>query len=233
MAQIPSLQSTAEKIARYEEPAPSLGRGSPANAAMMEMVHKINPTFNTQNFGLAKKIRESFLVGKDADKLDAHMTVIKHEDTLLELIDNLHNTNSPIWNKFANDWEHQTGKAAPVTFDAAKKLVGDEIAKAAVGGRSALGDREEIKAVLNRAYAPQQLKEVVEALQELQGGQLTTLRDRWKRSGLPVEEFLSFLDEPTRAALDRADTTAKRNYQKRSGAAGSSTPQTTDYKDLE
>jgi hypothetical protein len=182
---------------------------------MMEQVHKINPTFNAQNYAIAKKTRESFATGKDADKLDSHMTVIKHEDTLLGLIDNLNNTNSPLWNKVANEWEQQTGKAAPITFDAAKQLVGDEIAKAAVGGRSALGDREEIKAVLNRANSPQQLKEVVLALQELQGGQLTTLRDRWTRAGLPLKNFLSFLDEPTNEALDRADETAKKNYQRR------------------
>jgi len=215
LAQLPTLQSSAEKIARYEEPAPSMGRGNPANAAMMEMVHKINPDFNATNYEIAKRTRLSFATGKDADKLDSHMTVIKHEDTLLNLIDNLNNTQSPLFNKYANEWSYQTGKAPPVTFDAAKQLVGDEIAKAATGGRSALGDREEIKAVLNRANTPDQLKSVVEALQELQGGQLTTLRDRWTRAGLPADQFNDFLDEPTRAALERADRTAKQNFQRR------------------
>ena len=228
VAQLPALQSTAEKIANYEEAAPSMGRGQPVNIALMDMVHKINPDFNAQNYEIAKRTRLSFATGKDADKLDSHMTVIKHEDTLVGLIDNLNNTNSPVWNKVANEWEQQTGKAAPITFDAAKHLVGDEIAKAAVGGRSALGDREEIKTVLNRANSPQQLKEVVLALQELQGGQLTTLRDRWTRAGLPLKDFLSFLDEPTKEALERADETAKKNYKRRVNPSPNNTSRVTE-----
>ena len=74
---------------------------------------------------------------------------ISHLNTLGGLADAMDNKDVKAVNSIANVIKEQFGVEAPSNFNTAKGIVGDEIVKAIVGSRGALGDREEAKKVLD------------------------------------------------------------------------------------
>lgn len=121
-----------------------------------------------------------FAKGKGGNTIRSFNVAINHLETLGRLADALQNNDLVAFNKIGNFFAKQVGKSAPASFEAAKKVVGDEIVKAIVGGTNALGDREEIAATINAASSPQQLRDVIRTFQELMVGQLKGLEQQYQ-----------------------------------------------------
>lgn len=125
---------------------------------------------------------KAFNTGVEGRSVRSFNTAIDHLDTMGKLADALQNNDIKAFNAVSQAFASQTGSAAPTNFDAAKAIVGGEVAKALTGTNMALKDREEIRDSLKRANSPAQLKGVVRTMQELMGGQLSSLRTQYESS---------------------------------------------------
>jgi len=106
----------------------------------------------------------------------------QHLDTLGKAADALKNGDIPAFNMVANAYEKQTGQKAPTDFNAVKRIVGDEIVKAIVGGQNALADRQDAADAVAAANSPEQLFGVIKQYKELMGGQLAGLEKQYESS---------------------------------------------------
>lgn len=88
----------------------------------------------------------------------------------------------------------QTGFAAPNNLEMVKTVLGDEIARAIIGGVGALADREAVQAPLSRANSPEQIAGVVSTVKRLVGGQFVALKQTYDSTGMAaVQPFESRL----------------------------------------
>jgi len=122
---------------------------------------------------------KAFATGQQGNAIRSFNVGISHLNTLEGLAQALDNGNVQAINKAKNAFESQFGEAAPTNFEAAKSIVGAEIAKAIVGSGGALTDREELRDALNRASSWDQLAGAVNTYKSLMGGQLGGLRQQY------------------------------------------------------
>lgn len=144
---------------------------------------------------------KQFSAGKNGNTVRSLNVAVQHLDQLSQLGTALQNGDVPLLNKLGNAWAKQTGKAAPVTFDAMKKIVADEIVKAVVGSGGGVADREEASRSMNNAQSPAQMAEVIQNYKGLMAGQLNGLRQQYAE-GTGREDFERFLLPVTRAELE-------------------------------
>lgn len=163
-------------------PLTGMASRSPRAGKIMAMVLKENPQYRGTDYGTSAAAEKFFTSGKGGQTLRSLDVAHAHLDTLSHLADALQNGNTPLVNKISNAVATQTGGTAPASFDAAKRIVSDEIAKAIVGGATALGDREEAARSISSAQTPAQLKQVIQTYQELMRGQIGGLADQYHNS---------------------------------------------------
>ena len=141
------------------------------------------------DIGAQKTTETKFDSGPQGNSVRSFNVALSHLDTLERLGDALNNNDTKALNTFANAWKSQTGQTAPVSFDAVKNIVADEIVKAVTGSAGALGDREAAANTINKANSPAQLKAVINNYKELMVGQLRGLKQQYTSSGLPEANF--------------------------------------------
>ena len=122
----------------------------------------------------------AFSAGMEGRNVRSFNTAINHLDTMDKLATALDNGDIRAFNAVGNEFRKQTGSEAPTNFESAKSIVGGEVAKALTGSNMALADRKEIRDQLASANSPAQLKGVIRTLQELMGGQLSSLRQQYE-----------------------------------------------------
>lgn len=145
-----------------------------------------------------KTVRE-FTSGKLGASVRSFNVGLAHLDTLGQLADAMGNKDLQAVNRLGNYFATQTGAEAPVKFEAAKKVVTDEIVKAIVGAGGTGHDREEAAKTVSAASSPAQLRGVINTYKELMVGQLGGL-DQQYRTGTGRDDFHKFLS-PQAAAL--------------------------------
>ncbi len=177
------IKDVAQAIARYDmAPLSSWGMSSPRGQQIMSEVMKANPEYDVKNFHAADKAVKDFSSGKQGNTVRSFNVAISHLDTLSGLADALHNGDTQLINKAGNFVSTQLGGPAPVNFEAAKKIVGDEIVKAIVGSGGGVHDREEASKTVAAASSPAQLKGVINTYKELMRGQLGGLKQQYEQS---------------------------------------------------
>ena len=125
---------------------------------------------------------------------------INHLDQLGGLSDALNNNDIPAINKIGNVIATQFGVAAPTNFEAAKKIVGDEIVKSIVGSGGSVADREDASRSISAASSPAQLKGVIDTYTGLMGGQLGGLQQQYE-TGTGKKDFDKFLSDKTKEKI--------------------------------
>lgn len=182
----------AKAIAEYREPAPT-GRAAynGEGLATMAEVRRQNPAYDVTQFGMKNATRTAFAKGKQGDQVRSFNTSIDHLSTLNDLIDALGNGDVNTVNMIANAWHEQTGKPAPVGFEATRDIVADEVAKSIIGGQNAQSDRDKIASRLRASNSPAQMREVMQDYQKLMGGQLRNLKRQYEAAtGLHDFEYM-------------------------------------------
>ncbi len=144
---------------------------------------------------------KSFSDGRLGSTVRSFNVSISHLNTLDELADALHNGDAQALNRASNYFKSQTGNPAPTNFEAAKKVVADEVVKAIVGTGGGVHDREEAAKVIAAANSPAQLKGVIGTYKELMRGQLHGLQQQYEVSTgrTDFDKFLS----PAARAVDK------------------------------
>lgn len=145
---------------------------------------------------------KAFSSGLEARNVRSFNTAIDHLDTMSKLATALDNGDIKVVNAIGQSFASQTGSAAPTNFDAAKSIVGGEVAKALAGSSMALKDREEIRDSISRANSPAQLAGVVNTLQQLLGGQLKSLELQYE-TGTKRKDFADKLSPASKAVVAR------------------------------
>lgn len=156
---------------------------------------------NQQDVGAASKAVKDFDTGKQGNNVRSFNTSLRHLDTLSNLSDALNNGDAKLINKIGNLWNTQTGEAAPVNFEAAKKIVADEIVKAIVGSGGGVADREEAAHTIDAANSPAQLKGVIGTYKELMAGQLKGLKQQYETS-TGRKDFHKYLSEEAKPYIE-------------------------------
>jgi hypothetical protein len=161
-------------------PLGSMAMRSPFGAAVMSRVAELNPDYNGIDYGTNAKASRDFATGKQGNAVRSFNVSLSHLDTLGQLADAMNNGNMQAINKLGNAYSQQTGSAAPTNFEAAKKIVTDEIVKAITGGGGGVHDREAAAATIGAANSPAQLKGAIKTYQDLMVGQLGGLEQQYR-----------------------------------------------------
>lgn len=187
------VENMAQMVAWYKmQPLGQMALRTPEGRAVMARVTEINPDFNAQNYGSQGAALKAFTSGKKGDAVRSFNVGLAHLESLQQLSDAMANGNTQALNKVANYYAEQTGKPAPTNFNAAKKIVSDEIVKAIVGAGGALADREAAAKTIDAASSPQQLSGVINTYKDLMRGQLGGLRQQYE-TATGRKDFDSYL----------------------------------------
>lgn len=146
-----------------------------AKQKFIALVKDMNPKFSEVDFEANKKWK----IDKLGNQVRSFNVLKNHLSTLGGLADALGNGDVQKINAAANLVAKETGQPNVTNFNAAKRIVADEIAKAIIGGATALGDRESAESAINAAGSPAQLKGIIETYQNLADGQLDGLRTQY------------------------------------------------------
>lgn len=163
-------------------PLSSFALNRPGGRAVMSRVMELNPEYSAKDYAVGLNGIKGFTTGKQGDVVRSFNVGISHLNTLEELADALQNGDVQAVNKAGNFIAKQTGAPAPTNFNAAKQIVADEIVKAVIGGRGALGDRQEAAKTISDASSPEQLKGVIRTYKSLMNGQLQGLKQQYEQS---------------------------------------------------
>jgi hypothetical protein len=166
--------------------------------AVMSRVAEINPTYRAQDFGTSSKAEKDFATGKLGSSVRSFNVGLAHLDTLGQLAEAMGNKDTQAINRLGNYFATQTGAEAPVKFEAAKKVVTDEIVKAIVGAGGTGHDREEAAKTVSAANSPAQLRGVINTYKELMVGQLGGL-DQQYRTTTGRDDFHKYLSPQAQA----------------------------------
>ena len=201
-----SVQSTVEMIGTGQILMPSISKSTPFSQAVIKGLHEQYPEFHAVDYNTVKQNEVAFTKGKQGDIVRSLNVTINHADTFRDLIKNLNNTNLPIWNSIANEYQKQTGQSAPVSFEAMKGVLADELAKGILGSAGALADRQSFAANLNKSSSPKQLNEALDTYVRALGGQLSGLAKQY-HAGTNKNDFADrFLYDRTIGAIPEAAT---------------------------
>lgn len=174
----PMLEGQAQAIANGKQAPITSRSGKPS--PIMARVMEINPDYDAKDYGTHQVGEKFFTSGKGGQQTKTFNAGVAHLGTLDGLVDALSNNDTPAINKLSNMWKEQTGETAPGNFEAAKKVVGNEIVKAIIGAGGGVSDREEASKTLDAANSPAQLKQVIATYKELMRGQLSALNQQYQ-----------------------------------------------------
>jgi hypothetical protein len=193
------IEDTAQAIAAGRlAPLSGFALARPSAQNIMARVVQINPDFDPTQFQTRQKSEKDFATGKQGNTVRSFNVALAHLDTLDKLSDALKNKDTQLINRIGNEFAAQTGSAAPVNFDAAKKIVADEIVKAIIGSGGGVTDREEAAKTVSRANSPEQLKGVIATYKELMRGQIGGLRQQYESTTGKQDFDTKYLSESGR-----------------------------------
>lgn len=207
-----NIENVAQAIANHDMAAPSpSAMRTPAAMnrldSVIARVKQINPDWSAQDFTTSQKALNDFATGKNGNSVRSLSVATDHLGTLKDAATALNNGDLPALNKVAQIIAQQTGEPAPTTFDAMKKIVGDEVVKAIVGSGGGVEDRRAAQETLSRAASPQQLSGVVDGYLKLFGGQLGGLRRQYEVN-TKRKDFEKFLSDAAKQQIPGASATA-------------------------
>lgn len=169
-----------EVAAIIDHRAPPPGRFTKKGEQLTQLVMQADPTYDATQYGNKAAAEKKFTSGPLADSIRSFNVAQDHLSTLGELSAALKNNDTQAFNRLSQFIAQQTGSPAPTNFDAAKRIVADEIVKAVIGGRGALGDRKAADETLSRVNSPEQLMGVIDTYKKLINGQLGGLEKQYE-----------------------------------------------------
>jgi len=175
-------------------PLSSMAMSSVRGQQIMGELAKNFPGYDVKDFHSADTGLKYFTSGKGGQQVRSFNVALAHLDTLDQLATALGNNDSQLINKVGNAVSTQMGVPNVTNFEAAKKIVGDEIVKAIVGSGGGVADREEAARTISAASSPAQLKGVINTYRELMRGQLGGLRQQYETT-TGRKDFDRFLSE--------------------------------------
>ena len=182
-------KATVQAMVRYDSLPSQLSARSAAHADLLRaralMYDPRDPATGYPGYqpAMAAAINRGkydWLNGPHADMARKFSVAIDHVDLLKGIIANLDNQHSVTWSRLKNAWSEEFGGTPPTNFDAAARLIANEIVGATVGTKNALGDRDEIAANFSRNKLKEQQLGVIDTYEGLMAGQLHNMERQYK-----------------------------------------------------
>lgn len=155
---------------------------NPVMAATMARVQEKYPNFDAKTFATQQTGEKAFTSGKLGQTVRSLNVATDHLDALDGMGKALKNGDMRAFNSVAQRIASETGNPAPTNFDAAKKIVADEVVKAVVGSGGGVSDREEAAKAFDKVSSPEQLAGAIATAKRLMKGQLNGLKQQYKAS---------------------------------------------------
>lgn len=216
----PNRATLAKQIADYKvNPAGLSVRGGHREQAIADAT-RYNPDYDQRLFTGSNRAMSNFYGGPEGRTVRSLNVAIDHLNTLDEAAKALKNSDSPALNRIVNYFKQQTGNPVTTNFDSIKQVVSAEIAKAVVGGQTALHDRDDMAQRANNASAPEQLSGIITEFKKLMAGQMNGLRKQYEVT-TRAKNFDDFLEPATKRELARVGKGAGETYEVSPAAAPS------------
>jgi hypothetical protein len=195
----PTVKPLVESILRYDQrpPSPATKRGQ----QILELVNQADPTYDSSKAQTRYIAKQTFVKGPVADSIASTNTAIDHMDTLAKYGADLNNSDVRLANAARQGIAAAFGKDAPTTFDATRRIVGQEVVKAVVANGGSMREREEAADAFNKANSPAQLAGVIKSYQALLSGRLKSTQLRYEND-TGLKDFQTKLTPATQRALN-------------------------------
>jgi hypothetical protein len=198
-----NVDTVAKGIAEYRmAPLTSSVMRGPWGQAVMNRVLELNPEYQSTEYGARASGARAFASGRQSDTVRSMSVVIDHLATLQDLGEALQNGDVRKLSELEIIVGRQFGVEGAVDFNAAKEIVGDEIAKAVIGGVNSERDRAALHDKLDAANSPAQMLGVIRTFKKLLTGQLGGLRQQYEHAtGKSADDFDQLLSPRAREEL--------------------------------
>lgn len=204
----PEMARTVKGVADYRINPASLSQRGGMREKVLERALRYNPDYDQTQFTAKNGARRVFASGPEGRTVRSLNVSIDHLETLEEAAKALNNGNIPLFNQIANVIREKTGSPVTTNFDSIKQVVSAEIAKAVVGGQTALHDREDMAQRARNSQSPAQLMGIFGEFKKLMAGQMKGLRRQYE-SQTKLTDFDSMLEPGTIKALKGLEHGAK------------------------
>lgn len=198
---MPGYAGTVKAVGDYRQSITSLSRNAGYRERVLSDALRYNPDYDQTQFTGKSRAVSNFAGGPEGRTVRSLNVAIDHLGTLDEAAKAMQNGDLSVLNKVVNAYRKQTGSPLATNFDSIKQVVSAEIAKAVVGGQTALHDRDDMAQRANNSSSPAQLSGIVTEFKKLMAGQMKGLRKQYETS-TRLKNFDDFLEPQTKAALD-------------------------------
>lgn len=197
----PQRATLAKQIAEYKvNPGGLSVRGGHREQAIADAT-RYNPDYDQRRFASSNASIKNFDAGTEGRTVRSLNVAIDHLNTLQEAAEALKNGNTPILNRITNAYREKTGSPLTTNFDSIKQVVSAEIAKAVVGGTTALHDRDDMAQRAANSQSHDQLSGIVTQFKKLMAGQMKGLRHTYETS-TGLKDFDKYMEPGTKKELE-------------------------------
>jgi hypothetical protein len=196
----PDLARAAKAVGDYRTSLTSLSQNRGYRERVLNAAARYNPEFDQTQYAAKSRARNNFAGGIEGRAVRSLNVSIDHLDTLQEAATAMRNGNFPILNELVNRYRTATGNPLATNFDSIKQVVSAEIAKAVVGGPTAVHDRDDMAKRARSAASPEQLAGMITEYQKLLAGQMKGLRRQYE-SQTKLKDFEEGLEPSTKRIL--------------------------------
>lgn len=196
----PNRATLAKQIADYKVNPGGLSiRGGHREQAIADAT-RYNPDYDQRVYTGSNRAMSNFMGGPEGRTVRSLNVAIDHLNTLQEAGTALQNGDSPKLNQMINYFRQQTGQPVTTNFDSIKQVVSAEIAKAVVGGQTALHDRDDMAQRASAAASPAQISGIIGEFKKLMAGQMNGLRKQYEVT-TRAKNFDDYLEPATKREL--------------------------------
>lgn len=198
----PRYAADIKAISNYQmSPAQFSLRNNRRERAMGDVM-LYDPTYDQRRYNQTNRAITSWAQSQEGRQTRSFSVLIDHLGTAQELGEALQNDDVQAINLVKNKLKEQFGYGGPPSFDAAKQIVADEIAKAVIGGTNAERDREGLQNSLKLSNSPEQLVGVISTFKKLMAGQVGGLKQTYE-TATGLHNFDDWLTPPARLELSK------------------------------
>lgn len=224
----PERANRAKMIGDYKANPSGLSlRGGRREQALADAA-AYNPDYDQRLYTSSQAAVKNFNAGVESRTVRSLNVAIDHLATLDEAAKAMQNSDYPMLNKIVNTYRQNTGSKLTTDFDSIKQVVSTEIAKAVVGGQTALHDRDDMAKRASNAQSPDQLMGITQEFRKLMASQMKGLR-RTYESTTKMKNFDDYLEPETQKALKGLEH-VEDNYNKGKMVEGGEKPKKGDRK---
>ena len=177
----PPIAAQVKAIGEYRQaPLTSMAMRSPMGAALMQAVNQAYPDYDATAYPTRSKARNAFTSGKEGQALNFMNTAIGHAGELLDAANALDGTSIPALNSILNAGANAFGSDKVKNFNLTRDALAGEMTKAFRGTGGSEKDIEEMRANLNAANSPEQLRGAIGQAMKLLGSKAQSLNEQYK-----------------------------------------------------